>query len=269
MKLFRKNTQIKTENNTKSITTINAKIQDLQNQISQKQDLITQQDKITKKIIYGNLIASREEILSLTNIRFNPKDWSKYPAIDKDHLPYFPEVICPTLEDLIKKYFIHFIGTDGANYIIYLKGSTFYTEELNSYFLEVIYSRNPQHSDTQDNILDLVAGIKITKTLYENSQMSYNPMAEGVFSTVDLSDSRGYKKLPYVETDSDNFVGYLPIKVKADLKSYTGTDIITGEKASFVDFVYEWYKTQEQSLPVNDIHVQYRIFDYPSNYMQK
>ena len=48
MKLFRKNTQIKTENNTKSITTINAKIQDLQNQISQKQDLITQQDKITK-----------------------------------------------------------------------------------------------------------------------------------------------------------------------------------------------------------------------------
>ena len=49
MKLFRKNTQIKTENNTKSITTINAKIQDLQNQISQKQDLITQQDKITKE----------------------------------------------------------------------------------------------------------------------------------------------------------------------------------------------------------------------------
>ena len=269
MKLFRKNTQIKTENNTKSITTINAKIQDLQNQISQKQDLITQQDKITKKIIYGNLIASREEILSLTNIRFNPKDWSKYPAIDKDHLPRLPEVICPTLKDLIKKYFIHFIGTDGANYIIYLKGSTFYTEELNSYFLEVIYSRNPQHSDTQDNILDLVAGIKITKTLYENSQMSYNPMAEGVFSTVDLSDSRGYKKLPYVETDSDNFVGYLPIKVKADLKSYTRTDTTTGEKTRFVDFVFEWYKTQEQSLPVNDIHVQYRIFDYPSNYMQK
>ena len=142
-------------------------------------------------------------------------------------------------------------------------------QKLNSYFLEVIYSRNPQYSDTQDNILDLVAGIKITKTLYENSQMSYNPMAEGVFNTVDLSDSEGYKKLPYVETDSDNFVGYLPIKVKADLKSYTGINTTTGEKTGFVDFVYEWYKTQEQSLPVNDIHVQYRIFDYPSNYMQK
>lgn len=55
-------------------------------------------------------------------------------------------------------------------------------------------------------------------------------MAEGVFKTVDLSDSEGYKKLPYVETDSDNFVGYLPIKVKADLKSYTGINTTTGKK---------------------------------------
>ena len=135
------------------------------------------------------------------------------------------------------------------------------------YNVEIMYSRKPQYSDTQDNILDLVAGIKITKTLYENNQMSYNPMVEGVFSTVDLSDSEGYKKLPYVETDSDNFVGYLPIKVKADLKSYTRINTTTGEKTRFVDFVYEWYKTQEQSLPVNDINVQYRIFDYPSSYM--
>ena len=73
--------------------------------------------------------------------------------------------------------------------------------------------------------------------------------------------------MPYVETDSDNFVGYLPIKVKADLKSYTGINTTTGEKTRFVDFVYEWYKTQEQSLPVNDINIQYRIFDYPSSYM--
>ena len=269
MKLFRKNTQIKTENNTKSITTINAKIQDLQNQISQKQDLITQQDKITKKIIYGNLIASGEKTLSLVDVSFSPRDWSKYPATDKSYLPFLPEVHCIRLEDAIKQSFVHFTGTDGKDYVGW-------ANELNismghsqgaDYNVEIMYSRKPQYSDTQDNILDLVAGIKITKTLYENNQMSYNPMVEGVFSTVELSDPRGYKKLPYVETDSDNFVGYLPIKVKADLKSYTRTDIITGEKASFVDFVYEWYKTQGQSLPVNDIHVQYRIFDYPSSYM--
>ena len=267
MKLFRKNTQIKTENNTKSITTINAKIQDLQNQISQKQDLITQQDKITKKIIYGNLIASGEEILSLVDVSFSPIDWSKYPATDKGHLPFLPEVHCIRLENAIKQSFVHFTGTDGKDYVGWANGLNISTGYGTDYNVEIMYSRKPQYSDTQDNILDLVAGIKITKTLYENSQISYNPMAEGVFSTVELSDPRGYKKLPYVETDSDNFVGYLPIKVKADLKSYTGTDIITGEKASFVDFVYEWYKTQEQSLPVNDIHVQYRIFDCPSNYM--
>lgn len=268
MKLFRKNTQIKTENNTKSITTINAKIQDLQNQISQKQDLIAQQDKITKKIIYGNLIASGEKTLSLVNVSFKPRDWSKYPATDKNNLPFLPEVHCIGLENVIKQSFVHFTGTDGKNYVGWenvLNISTEYSQGTD-YNVEIMYSRKPQYSDTQDNILDLVAGIKITKTLYENSQISYNPMTEGVFKTVDLSDSEGYKKLPYVETDSDNFVGYLPIKVKADLKSYTGINTTTGEKTRFVDFVYEWYKTQEQSLPVNDINIQYRIFDYPSNY---
>lgn len=232
LKLFRKNTQIKTQNNEKEICSLTSKIAKLEDKINQKQDITIVQNEINNKIIYGNLIESNNNY----SINFNYYEPSKESV---------------SFENFLKNHYYY----DGEK-VYKANGWSNSSSSLNNGIYSTIgtFNNNVIETKTPEELINCLTNIISTTIIPLSKNLNYIPLVEAY-----IEDNNGvYHKLPYVETDNNNFEGALPIKSTTDLT-------VSNDK---ITITHTWNRINNEPIPNKDLKIKYYVFDYGNNIEQ-